>query len=120
MALTIFFEAGGESADGKIAVANVIKNRVNHNKFPNTYAEVIFQPRQFSCYDTREIHKSFRRFHWDSVLKCFVIAEKVYYDIIPDNTHGALFYTRVEIKRVWMKNLKKKAIIGNHKFLKYR
>lgn len=36
-------EAGGEDSDGKLLVANVILNRMNSNRFPNTIAEVVFQ-----------------------------------------------------------------------------
>ena len=32
-------------------VASVIMNRVNRPRWPNTIEEVIFQPRQFSCWD---------------------------------------------------------------------
>ncbi|MCM1160488.1 MAG: cell wall hydrolase [Roseburia sp.] len=36
-------EAGGEGEEGKLLVANVIFNRVNSRKFPNTVTEVVFQ-----------------------------------------------------------------------------
>lgn len=36
-------EAGGEDAEGKLLVANVVLNRVNHEKFPDTVTEVVFQ-----------------------------------------------------------------------------
>mgnify|MGYP003289773831 CR=1 FL=1 len=36
-------EAGGEDITGKMLVANVIMNRVNHNRFPNTVTEVVYQ-----------------------------------------------------------------------------
>lgn len=36
-------EAGCEDEDGKLLVANVVLNRVNHEKFPGTVSEVIFQ-----------------------------------------------------------------------------
>lgn len=36
-------EASGEGEDGKLLVANVILNRVNSKKFPNTVADVVFQ-----------------------------------------------------------------------------
>lgn len=36
-------EAGGESMEGKMLVANVILNRVAHDKFPNTVEEVVFE-----------------------------------------------------------------------------
>lgn len=36
-------EAGGEDADGKLLVANVVLNRVLDETFPNTVSEVVFQ-----------------------------------------------------------------------------
>ena len=41
-------EATGCDVIGKILVANVIINRVNSSKFPNTISGVIFSPNQFS------------------------------------------------------------------------
>ena len=41
-------EARGEDDKGIILVVNVIMNRVNSPKFPNTIRDVIFQPRQFT------------------------------------------------------------------------
>lgn len=42
-------EAGNQSLEGKRAVADVVLNRVDSSKFPDTIPEVIFQDRQFSC-----------------------------------------------------------------------
>lgn len=36
-------EAGGEDIEGRLLVANVVLNRVNHVKFPNTVSDVVFQ-----------------------------------------------------------------------------
>ena len=36
-------EAGGEDENGKLLVANVILNRVNSSKFPDTVSAVVFQ-----------------------------------------------------------------------------
>src|SRR5699024_5330367 len=48
LAEAIYHESRGESIKGQIAVAQVIMNRVNDPKFPNTVKEVIEQPKQFS------------------------------------------------------------------------
>ena len=40
-------EAGSEPVQGKIAVANVIMNRINNPSFPSTVEDVIRQPGQF-------------------------------------------------------------------------
>lgn len=39
-------EAGGEDEDGKLLVANVVLNRVDSDKFPDTVTEVIMQKGQ--------------------------------------------------------------------------
>lgn len=36
-------EAGGEDEDGRLLVANVVLNRVNSDRFPDTVTEVVFQ-----------------------------------------------------------------------------
>ncbi len=49
-------EAGGEDMVGKILVANVVINRVNSGRFPNTVSGVINSPRQFSPVSTGIIY----------------------------------------------------------------
>ena len=39
-------EAGGEDQNGKLLVANVVLNRVNNSKFPDTVYEVVMQKEQ--------------------------------------------------------------------------
>ena len=41
-------EAGGESFEGKIAVVNVVLNRVRSSKFPNNIHDVVYAPNQFT------------------------------------------------------------------------
>lgn len=48
LAVAIFFEAGVESYSGKIAVADVIHNRVQDERYPNDVCSVVFEPYQFS------------------------------------------------------------------------
>jgi N-acetylmuramoyl-L-alanine amidase len=42
-------EASVEGRVGMLAVANVVINRVNHPRFPNTIEEVVYQRHQFTC-----------------------------------------------------------------------
>ena len=44
----IYCEAGNQSREGKVAVGNVVLNRIRSGKFPNTMKEVIYQRGQFS------------------------------------------------------------------------
>ena len=48
LAVAVFFEARGEPIDGKELVANVVINRVEHSKYPDTICEVVNQRKQFS------------------------------------------------------------------------
>lgn len=44
----IYAESGNQSLEGKIAVGNVVMNRVNSPLFPNNIYDVLTQPNQFS------------------------------------------------------------------------
>jgi spore germination cell wall hydrolase CwlJ-like protein len=49
LAKNIFYEAGSESYEGKLAVATVTMNRVNHRQFPNTVCGVVYQSNPRGC-----------------------------------------------------------------------
>ena len=48
LAMNIYHEARSESMQGQIAVAQVTLNRVEHDKWPSTICEVVYEPKQFS------------------------------------------------------------------------
>lgn len=48
LATIIYCEAGNQPHEGKVAVGNVVLNRVRSSRFPNTIDEVLRAPRQFS------------------------------------------------------------------------
>ena len=48
LAMTIFFEARDQPLAGQQAVAEVVMNRVESTRFPDTVCEVVFQHKQFS------------------------------------------------------------------------
>jgi len=56
LAQNIYFEARAESVQGKMAVANVTKNRVESKKFPDTYCGVVKQGPKRESWKTRK-HK---------------------------------------------------------------
>lgn len=57
MSRIINAESGNQPLSGKIAVGNVIMNRVNSPLFPNTVYEVIHQSRQFTPVSNGSINK---------------------------------------------------------------
>jgi len=48
LACIVSCEAGGESYEAKLAVANVVLNRVRSGAYPNTISGVVYQPWQFT------------------------------------------------------------------------
>lgn len=49
IARVTYCEAGGESEDGQRLVIDTILNRMEHDNFPDTVKEVIYQSGQFAC-----------------------------------------------------------------------
>ena len=47
LAKNVYYEAGGEPFEGKVAVAQVTLNRVNNSQFPNDVCKVIYQKNVF-------------------------------------------------------------------------
>ena len=47
LACIVYCEAGNQSYEGQLAVANIVLNRVKSSMFPNTISEVIYQSGQF-------------------------------------------------------------------------
>lgn len=53
LAVAVYHEARGESLEGQLAVANVIINRTNSPKYPDSWCKVMKQPWQFSFVNPR-------------------------------------------------------------------
>jgi uncharacterized protein (TIGR02594 family) len=96
MALNIYFEARGESDEGQIAVAWVVKNRTFSNLFPNNYASCVYQPKQFSWY---EDGKSNIPDDKESYCKALDIAIKVMNNEVSDPTGGSVWYHAIRVKK---------------------
>lgn len=48
LAIAIYFEARGEPLQGQYAVGQVVLNRVEDERYPDTVCDVVFEDRQFS------------------------------------------------------------------------
>ena len=48
LALVVYTEARGEPLDGQLLVAEVVLNRVQSERYPDTVCSVAFEPHQFS------------------------------------------------------------------------
>jgi len=114
----IWAEARGEPFDGKVAIGEVMRARMNKNYFSNgTLADTVFRPYQFSALnnDNPWRWKMFTLDDSDAVVReCFrawTISETT------DLTKGALLYCNPRSAHpIWAKPEKLLAEIASHNF----
>jgi N-acetylmuramoyl-L-alanine amidase len=113
LAKNIYFEARGESSKGKIAVAQVTLNRVNHPQdFNKTICGVVYQPNQFSwtsmpkqaIRDTKQ---------WQEAL---YIAKGMLSGKLFINNFNALYFHRHDVQPHWRKTKQRIKTIDKHIF----
>lgn len=105
-------EAKGESYEGKIAVAEVIFNRMDSKKFPNNITDIIYAPNQFQPVSNGSIHYAYSNLN---VSLQEEIRNAVQDALEGSNyTEGALFFKtkNYHVNRTPVKQ------IGNHYFSK--
>ena len=67
LAQLIQSEAGNQSYTGRVLVADVVLNRVDDSRFPNTIKDVIFYPGQFTVIDNGSFDKEGKRLREENV-----------------------------------------------------
>ncbi|MDG2340558.1 MAG: cell wall hydrolase [Paracoccaceae bacterium] len=122
MAEALYFEARGENVMGQFAVAEVILNRVDHRKFPNTICGVVLQGSgngkhrcQFSYACDGKLETIHEKKAWENVGKVARLAIEM--DKRP-LTHNATFYHTNYVSPSWSKKFPRTATIGVHHFYK--
>ena len=121
MARTIFGEARGESTNGQVAVAWVIRNRADQPSWwGRTITEVCRKPFQFSCWDPGDPNLHVIQAASESdphFLKALGVAALVILRELSDPTGGATHYVATSIEPPdWTKQLVPTAHIGGHQF----
>ena len=118
----ILGEAESESLMGKIAVACVVRNRVNDKRWPDTYKKVMLQPKQFSCFLPEYFRPSIlTRNRQDPVWReAQIAAFGVYNKYIRSEANLANHYYSKIMKEepYWAKGHEPVLEIGLHKFYK--
>lgn len=123
LAKNIYYEAGSESFEGKVAVAQVTLNRAESGKFPDDICRVIYQKNvvfekvicQFSWYcDTSA---RVRPIHTKMYDESYAVAKKVLLeDFRLDGLKEAMYYHADYVNPGW--NKPKITKIGRHIFYK--
>lgn len=121
LAKNIYYEAGNEPFEGKVAVAQVTLNRAQHEDFPNDICKVVYQKNifyaktvcQFSWYCDRQA--LMRPMDSESYQESMIVAKKVLLEgfRLP-SLHDALFYHANYVNPNWKK--KRIVQVGKHIF----
>lgn len=124
LALNIYHEARGEPLEGKIAVAQVVLNRVDHVRFPDEICAVIKDggewPRgfcQFSWWCDGQSDAPGESKAWDESLG---LAGEILHGTHADPTRGALWYHALSVAPAWRRDFDQTGRIGDHIFYRPR
>lgn len=116
----LYFEARGESVRGQFAVAEVILNRVESAKYPNSICGVIKQGtgKKYQCQFTYTCDGKKELFNETSAQKNTqkVAAALLSGDVPRALTKGATHYHTKSVRPSWAKRFPRVATIGVHHF----
>ena len=128
MALNIYHEARNQSMVGQVAVAEVVMNRVEDSRFPDTICEVVKQAVTYKNTDKPVLHKC--QFSWycdgqkdEPDFDSFAWREAKYHahivmsgKIVIDVTQGATHYHAAYVKPSWSNKFTQTVRINDHIF----
>lgn len=118
----IYYEAGTESLGGKMAVAEVIANRVRDHRYPDSVCDVVFQGAtrttgcQFTFTCDGAMTREPRGRNWDTAQK---VAAHVLMNLNEERTGGATHYHATYVDPIWSAGLIKTDKIGLHIFYRF-
>lgn len=112
LAKNIYFESRGEPFHGKVAVAQVTINRVQHDtSFKSTICGVVYEKKQFSWTADKLSVKD--KAAWNEAM---IIAKAVVDGSLRLPNFDALYFHTKQVRPSWRKTKKVIATIGNHIF----
>lgn len=118
IATNAYAEARGEGFDGMVAVTNVVRHRKNDPEFPNTYYDVITQPKQFSWLNSGKPIVIEDEASWELAQR---VADLELRGKLPDLVNGARYYAnprKVNISRhQWVVKYQPLAEVGRHVYM---
>ena len=131
MAFNIYHEANNQSMLGQIAVGQVVMNRVEDSRFPDTVCEVVKQAVTYKGTDKPVLHKcqfswycdgkkdepNYHSKSWSKALKYAVVV--LGGDITLDFTDGATHYHATYVRPAWAKTKTRTTRIDRHIFYRW-
>ena len=131
LAQNIYFEAGNQPLAGKIAVAQVVLNRLEHYSYPDTVCGVVYDAEYKTNWNGNIVPVRNRcQFSWwcdgksDEPLdtKTWLLSMRVARDVMQgaygDITEGATHYHSIMVEPYWAETLNETVQITDHIFYK--
>jgi spore germination cell wall hydrolase CwlJ-like protein len=131
LAKNIYFESGNQPLAGKIAVAQVVLNRMEHKSYPKDVCGVVYDAKWRTDWRGKEVPvRNMCQFSWfcdgksDEPLdtKTWELSLEVAYDVLwrhyPDITEGATHYHTLYVDPYWSSSLNETVTITDHIFYK--
>jgi len=120
IALNVYFEARSDNMSGQYAVAHVVLNRVQDNRWPNEVCEVVTQRNddnvcQFSWYCDGKSDKPDDEYAWAYAQ---MVAADVLRGEVPDFTGGSTHYHAYYVKPYWADMMLYQGDFGSHYFFR--
>jgi spore germination cell wall hydrolase CwlJ-like protein len=129
LAQNIYFEARGSSYADQIAVADVVINRVNDERYPDSICEVVQQGKKYADGRMKRNQCQFSWYcdgksDWPKDLDAWVIAQQIAHNMVTYSdfrglTEGATHYHANYVKPDWARTLTLTGTIGVHKFYRW-
>lgn len=120
LAENTYFEAANQSVQGKIAVNNVVMNRVSNDYYASTPCAVIQQKKAGVCQFSWVCQPRKMISDLDAYTESYKVAENVYLKNLNDVTGGAIFYHSTSVNPTWNRVYQKTRQIGEHIFYKQK
>lgn len=121
LAMAIYYEARSEPIDGQYAVAEVIVNRVENPRFPDTVCGVVKQdlgPHDYDCQfsfycDGKPERMVDPRARRQSIAIAIAVLDEPTFFV-----GDALFYHTRSVSPRWSQRMQEVAVIGEHRFFR--
>jgi spore germination cell wall hydrolase CwlJ-like protein len=130
MAQNIYYEARGSNRADRISVADVVLNRVQDSRYPNTVCEVVKQGKKNADGSMRRNMCQFSWYcdgksDWPKDGDAWVDAQLIAYNIMQYQqgrglTEGATHYHATYVKPKWARDLQLVGRIGVHIFYRWQ
>jgi len=120
IALNVYFEARSDNMSGQYAVAHVVLNRVQDNRWPNDVCNVVTQRNdnnvcQFSWYCDGKSDKPDDEYAWAYAQ---MVAADVLRGEVPDFTGGSTHYHAYYVNPYWADKMLYQGDFGSHYFFR--